>query len=86
VPQVLQMFNGPITHMLLEEKSLMYQNVTSEKTPEARVNVIFLSILGRRATPGERGLALDEIKTHGNPGYGNVIWALVNTREFLFVQ
>lgn len=86
VPQVLQMFNGPITHMLLEEKSLMHENVTSEKTPETRINVIFLSILGRRATPEERKAALEEIKVHDNAGYGNVIWALVNTREFLFVQ
>jgi hypothetical protein len=86
VPQVLQMFNGPITHMLLDAKSLMYENVTSEKTPERRVDVIFLSVLGRRANPDERRAALDEVKTHGNPGYGNVIWALVNTREFLFVQ
>jgi len=86
VPQVLQMFNGPITHMLLEDKSLMAENVASEKTPEARVDVIFQSILSRRATPDERKDALEEVKTHGGPGYGNVIWALVNTREFLFVQ
>lgn len=86
VPQVLQMFNGPITHMLLEEKSLMYENVTSEKTPESRVDVIFLSILSRRATPDERKAALEEVRVHGLPGHGNVIWALVNTREFLFLQ
>ena len=34
----------------------------------------------------ERKAALQEIKAHDNAGYGNVIWALVNTREFLFVQ
>ena len=86
VPQVLQMFNGPITHMLLDPASLMYKNVTSEKTPEARIDVIFQSILARKAAPDERVAALAEIKTHGDAGYGNVIWALVNTREFLFVQ
>ena len=86
VPQVLQMFNGPITHMLLEEESLMYKNVTSEKSTENRIEVIFQSILARRPSPAERQAAQAEIKSHGNPGYGNVIWALVNTREFLFVQ
>jgi hypothetical protein len=86
VPQVLQMFNGPITHMLLEEKSLMYENVTSEKAPGDRMDVIFLAILSRRATPDERKAALEEIKAHDMAGYGNVVWALVNTREFLFLQ
>ncbi len=86
VPQVLQMFNGPITHMLLEPGSQMYKNVTSEKAPETRIDVIFQSVLARKAAPEERQAALAEIKTHGDAGYGNVIWALVNTREFLFVQ
>ena len=86
VPQVLQMFNGPITHMLLEKESLMYKSVTAEKSPEARIEVIFQSILSRRPTNSERQVALAEIKAHGDAGYGNVIWALVNTREFLFVQ
>ncbi|MDA1230802.1 MAG: DUF1549 domain-containing protein [Planctomycetota bacterium] len=27
-----------------------------------------------------------EIKASGNAGYGNVIWALINTKEFLFIQ
>lgn len=86
VPQVLQMFNGPITHMLLESGSVMYKNVISEQSPEARIDVVFLSILARKATSAERQAALAEVKAHGDAGYGNVIWALVNTREFLFVQ
>lgn len=86
VPQVLQMFNGPITHMLLEQESMMYKNVISEKTTDGRMDVIFLSILSRKPQPPERQAAMAEIKSHGDAGYGNVIWALVNTREFLFVQ
>jgi hypothetical protein len=86
VPQVLQMFNGPVTHMLLEPESLMYKNVIAEKGTDARIDVIFLSILSRRPTPAERQVAMSEVKSHGDAGFGNVIWALVNTREFLFVQ
>ena len=86
VPQVLQMFNGPITHMLLDPASVMYKNVTSEKATDARIDVVFLSILARKPSTEERQAALAEIKVHGDAGYGNVIWALVNTREFLFIQ
>jgi hypothetical protein len=86
VPQVLQMFNGPITHMLLEPESMMYKNVIAEKNLDGRIDIIFQSILSRRPTTTERQIAHAEIKAHGDAGYGNVIWALVNTREFLFVQ
>lgn len=86
VPQVLQMFNGPITHMLLEEGSLMYHNVMAKGTPEERVRIIFLSILGRKPSKDEQKIALEEIRAHNQAGYGNVIWSLVNTREFLFIQ
>jgi len=86
VPQVLQMFNGPITHMILDPKSLMYSNVVQAKTPSERLDVIFLSILSRKPTTEEQAIAMEEIDQHKEAGYGNVIWSLVNTREFLFVQ
>jgi hypothetical protein len=86
VPQVLQMFNGPITHMLLENKSQLHRNVTAERTADERVDVVFQSILSRKPTRSEKITALAEIERHGDAGYGNIIWALVNTREFLFIQ
>jgi hypothetical protein len=86
VPQVLQMFNGPITHMLLDQRSLMYKNVTAEKNTADRVDVIFKSILNRAPSREESQVAVREIQANGPAGYGNVIWALVNTREFLFIQ
>ena len=87
VPQVLQMFNGPLTHMLLDKASYLHYNVTvNSRTPSDRIDTVFLSILNRFPTDEERLVAEDEIKTNGPAGYGNVIWALVNTREFLFVQ
>ena len=86
VPQVLQMFNGPITHMLLESGSLMHSNVVKRSSLETRVDVIFKSILSRRPTAKDMQIALAEIKAKGPSGYGNVIWALVNTREFLFIR
>ncbi len=86
VPQVLQMFNGPITHMLLESGSLMHHNVTSKTRLDSQIDVIFTCILSRRPSKEEKEIAKAEIDEQGPAGFGNVIWALVNTREFLFVQ
>ncbi|REJ74707.1 MAG: DUF1549 domain-containing protein [Planctomycetota bacterium] len=86
VPQVLFMFNGPISHMMLEENSTMYNNVMKTKSVGAGIKAAFLTILSREPTTEELQLAMREVEEKGPAGYGNVIWSLVNTREFLFVQ
>jgi len=95
VPQLLTLFNGPVTHMMLEAGSVINDEVLAAQ-PSDRIDVIFLSILGRRPTASERQIAYQEIKDNlqkykNDPnkrlaGYGNIIWALFNTREFLFIQ
>jgi tetratricopeptide (TPR) repeat protein len=86
VPQVLFMFNGPITHMLLEKNSTIYNNVMIKKTVAEGVKAVFWTVLNRDPDDEEAELAREEIKQNGPAGYGNVIWSLVNTREFLFIQ
>lgn len=90
VPQLLALFNGPVTHMILEAGSVMHREVIGSRGTN-QLEVIFLSILGRYPTNSERQLAFQEIQYNakngeGQLGYGNVIWSLLNTREFLFIQ
>ncbi len=86
VPQLMAMFNGNVTHMMLEEGSVIYKRVVVRKTVDSQVDAMFWSILSRKPTTYEQSTALNEMKVHGRMGYGNVIWALLNTREFLFIQ
>ncbi|MCA9178938.1 MAG: DUF1549 domain-containing protein [Planctomycetales bacterium] len=86
VTQILTMFNGPITHMMLEEGSVIYDNVVAQTGLKQRIDLIFMSILSRMPTRDDYATARAEIAEFGNAGYGNVIWALINTKEFLFVQ
>jgi len=86
VPQVLFMFNGDISHMLLEKYSTIYNNIVKKKSVADRVKVCFLTILNREPDAEEMALALKQVKSDGPEGFGNVVWSLVNTREFMFVQ
>ena len=86
VPQVLFMFNGPISHMLLESNSTIYNIVIKKKSVNDGVRAIFLTILNREPDTQELALATKQVAEQGAAGYGNVIWSLVNTREFLFIQ
>lgn len=86
VPQVLMMLNGRATHMLTDPKSLMFKNMETVKSPAGKVEVVFLSILNRKPSLKERALAQREINKNGEWGYGDLIWALINTREFMFIR
>ena len=87
VPQILAMFNGPITHAMLERGSTVVDELAEHDPPQA-VDVIFLSVLSRLPDEEDRKLALGEIRSAADrsTGCGNLIWALLNTREFLFIQ
>jgi hypothetical protein len=87
VPQILAMFNGPITHIMLKKGSVVYDNVV-ETGPKNAIDVLFISVLSRRPSSVDRELATNEVNHNKRPevGYGNVLWALLNTREFLFIQ
>ncbi len=86
VPQILFMFNGPVTHMLLEENSTIDNNVARKSSIADGIRTIFMTVLCRSPDADEMEAALAEVKENGRAGYGNVVWALVNTREFLFIQ
>ena len=86
VPQVLFMFNGPISHMMLEKDSTMYRNVMKARSVPSGITAVFRTVLSRDPVKEEMDLAMQEVKANGAAGYGNVIWSLVNTREFLFIQ
>ena len=86
------MFNGQVSHMMLEYGSVMVEEVMNKKALEDQAEMMFICILSRKPTEREKSAALREmrstIKNKSNKlaGHGNVLWALLNTREFLFVQ
>jgi hypothetical protein len=87
IPQILAMFNGPITHAMLQPGSVVYDEVAAHRAEEA-IDVVFLSVLSRRPAADERRIARTEITTAETQaiGCGNLVWGLLNTREFLFIQ
>ncbi|QDT05821.1 hypothetical protein K227x_42260 [Rubripirellula lacrimiformis] len=88
VPQILAMFNGPITHVMLEAGSSIVDDVLAIPSTRDRIDAIFISVLSRQPNATDRRAAAMEIsRSRGDGvGYGNIIWALLNTREFLFIQ
>ena len=88
VPQILTLYNGWMTHAMLAEGSVIYETVKQQKSLKSVVDTIFLAILTHAPDAAMRKLAEQEIKTADSPaaGCGDLIWSLLNTREFMFVE
>ena len=88
VPQILTLFNGWMTHAMLAKGSVIYDSVSQQNNMKSAVDTIFLAILTHEPDADMRRAAEQEIKQASNPaaGCGNLIWALLNTREFLFID
>lgn len=86
VPQVLMMMNGKAQEMLTSPESLVFRTMNKVTTQPDKVERMFMTIMNRRPTMQEKDIAKRELSTHGENGYANMIWALINTREFMFIQ
>ena len=85
IPQILTMINGPFTQMLVKPDSLIFKNTGSERGTGDKMEKIFLSILSRQPQGKEKAICSKAIR-NDDEGYGDLIWALVNTQEFLFIR
>jgi hypothetical protein len=85
VPQVLMMMNGKAQEMLTNPQSLIFRDMEKAKGPAEKAETIFLSLLSRKPTLREKDIA-KRVTAEGENGYADMIWALINSREFCFIQ
>jgi hypothetical protein len=86
VTQVLNLLNGYVETSLLSKKDApVIKNVEGGKTVESKINNAFLAILNREPTSVELRIFKDGIRSSEDPTR-DLIWSLVNSHEFLFVQ
>jgi len=87
VTQVLTLMNGPIDEVLLKDKSVLYENVKSASGVDQKLTVIWRSILNRDPDRVEKQAAMAEISSNDDmQAFKNLVWALLNTREFMFIR
>ncbi len=85
VTQVLSLINGHVEKSIISEsRAMVYKAIDAASTPEDKVKAAFLAILTRYPTPAEMDLMLPEAKK-GRDGIKNLIYALLNTNEFIFI-
>jgi uncharacterized membrane protein YgcG len=84
VPQVMELMNGYATKFVCSPTSMVNKNIRRTSLASQRASTVFLTILNRRPTDEEKELIGDVGTTR--EGIADLIWALLNSPEFMFIQ
>lgn len=86
VTQVLSLMNGHVEKNIVSaSNAVIYKVMDKQTTPQDKLNAIFLTILSRPANEVEVATLETEAKK-GQAGLKNIIHALLNSSEFMFIQ
>jgi hypothetical protein len=88
--QVLHLLNSDEVQQKLSRAGGRADLLAKDARPEAeKVEEMFLWALGRKPTAKQLDLAMGQIELHAKDkkaAYENILWALINSKEFAFIQ
>jgi hypothetical protein len=88
--QVLHLLNSDEIQGKLSRSGGRAEQLAKDGRPDnEKIEDVFLHVLSRRPSEDEREAAQEQLRKHaGNPkqAFENLLWALLNTKEFLFNQ
>lgn len=85
--QRLHLLNSSHIQRKIERGPVIKQLLSARGTPEQMAARVYLTILSRLPTQAEMRTITDYLKSHGGvrgPGVRDVVWALLNSSEFLY--
>lgn len=86
LPQVLALLNSQLTTQFVLRNSYIKRQVNQKKSIEEKIDYLYQVILTRKPSKNENKIASEFITKNSKTGVEDMIWVLVNTREFIFVQ
>ena len=89
IPQVMLMLNGSLTNQIMTGKTIaVSSSAQAEGDHDEGIDTVYLSILNRRPKSPERD-AVEKLVRGGKTAtadYSDLIWTLLNSHEFMFIQ
>lgn len=85
IPQALQLLNGVVDGKLLRPGSALMRTLDARKTPDDRIETAFWAVLGRAPSASERAEWRRDFARDAD-ALADLVWTLVNSHEFRFVQ
>jgi hypothetical protein len=78
--------NGEIFEQLTGPKSQLSKALEYALTPTEKATKLWMTVLNRNPTDEEKKMVAESTAGKGKDAWKDVFWALLNGREFLFVQ
>jgi len=85
VPQALALMNGQLLPQILSKYSQLMLTLSKAPYPDDKVDAAYLSLLSRKPTTKEKNTWL-KAQEKGLTTYEDLIFSLLNTQQFIFVQ
>lgn len=88
VPQTLALMNGPLFSAIGDPFSVISSGALAAQDNDDAIDSIYMSMLARKANDKEHSLIRGEFEAAQNRSEAvrGVIWAVLNTQQFLFVE
>ena len=88
VAQALNLLNGKVLDKLVSSKSVLMRGIDQLYGDDEKQDFIFMSLLTRLPSDAERALMDKEFANaeDSEEACRSIVWALLNTKELLFVQ
>ncbi|WP_395741352.1 DUF1549 domain-containing protein [Prosthecobacter sp.] len=88
VSQALTLLNGKVFNNLMNRYTVIARAMDRAKKdgPEAVIDTVYLSLLSRKATAEEKDLLKPIADNADGTDRGDVLWTVLNTRQFFFIQ
>jgi hypothetical protein len=86
VLQALFLMNSSQTNWLLAQRSAPVVEARQAKTPEAKIETLYIGFLARKPSPEEMEALLPYFNENPEKARQRIIWAMLNTQQFLFIQ
>jgi type I site-specific restriction-modification system R (restriction) subunit len=86
IPQVLSLMNGFVDNTLLPNKqSELWRTVNDAGTNNDRITILYKTLLNREPSRTEMTQSTRDMRTYKDEALEDLLWVIVNSREFMFV-
>lgn len=86
VIQALFLMNSNQTNQLMAKNSTPVLEARLVKTPEEKLETLYIGFLSRKPTPEETKALIPFFMENPEKARERIIWAMMNTQQFLFIQ
>ena len=86
VPQALYLLNSPLNIAIHNSNSILGGQLASLQKPEDKIDLVYRSMLTRKPSQTEIERILTNYQTYGEETIEDLVWALLNSRQFIFIQ